>query len=212
MKRPITSALLAFISLITFSLIASASDSLTPLTTDNQAKMEWVGGVGYLNLADEFDRESINLGAIVGSLGYKINIRDNFYLIPEVRVGIGVGNDSLYDSYSNDYYKSESTIQVEIDSLIAFSLRGQFEFGSGLYLYVAPTYSRGSFSVRTIYKDQYVDGDELYIEVYDENASLDDFTVKGGAGFYFNELTSAELSYEKFEGSEVTTLGIKYNF
>ncbi len=81
-----------------------------------------------------------------------------------------------------------------------------------MYLYVAPTYSRGSFSVKTTYKDQYVGEDEPYIRVYDYSDSLDDFTVKAGTGFYFNELTSAELSYEKFEGSEITTLSIKYNF
>ena len=212
MKKSATATLLCFISLTTFSLIASAEDSHTPWTIDNQSKKEWIGGVGYLNLADELDGESINLGAIVGSLGYKINIHDNFYLIPEVRVGVGIGNDSLYDSYSNDYYKAESTIEVEIDSLVALSVRGQFKFKSGIFLYVAPTYSRGSFSIKTTYKDQYVDEDEPYIEIYNDNDSLDDFTVKAGTGFYLSELTSAELSYEKFEGSEVTTLSIKYNF
>tara|TARA_B100001248_G_C27025262_1_gene293897 strand:- start:119 stop:295 length:177 start_codon:yes stop_codon:yes gene_type:complete len=57
MKNSITIALLAFISLTTFSLTASAEDS--------QAKREWVGGVGYLNLSgDSDDGPSISLGAI----------------------------------------------------------------------------------------------------------------------------------------------------
>lgn len=203
MKKSVTATLLCFISLITFSLIASAED--------NQPNREWVGGLGFLSLSEDIDKKSIELGAIVGSLGYKINIHDNFYLIPEVRVGLGAGSNSVSDSKSIGNYKEMSKLEAEIDSLVAFSVRGQFKFKSGIYLYAAPTYSRGSFSYTLSNVGQY--GNESpSTYVYSDNESRDDITVMAGIGCNLGEIASAELSYEKFEGSEVTTLGIRYNF
>ena len=203
MKKSVTAILLSFISLTTFSLIALAEDS--------QSNREWVGGLGFLSLSEDIDKKSIELGAIVGSLGYKINIHDNFYLIPEVRVGLGAGSNSVSDSKSIGNYKEMSKLEAEIDSLVAFSVRGQFKFKSGIYLYAAPTYSRGSFSYTLNNVGQY--GNESpSTYVYSDNESRDDITVTAGIGCNLGEIASAELSYEKFEGSEVTSLGIKYNF
>lgn len=211
MKKSVTAILLSFISLTTFSLIASAEDSLTPSTIDNQSKREWIGGLGFLRLSADIGKKSIDLGAIVGSLGYKINIHDNFYLIPEVRVGLGAGSNSVSDTKSIGNYKEMSKLEAEIDSLVAFSVRGQLAFKSGIYLYTAPTYSRGSFSYTQTFMEQYSD-EPPYNYVYSDNESRDDITVMAGIGCNLGEIASAELSYEKFEGSEVTSLGIKYNF
>lgn len=212
MKKSTTATLLSLISLITFSLTASAVEMPMLSSTDNQSKRQWIGGVGYLNLADELDGESINLGALVGSLGYKINISDNFYLVPELRVGLGADGDSLSTSYGNEYYRMKSTVDVEIDSLIALSLRGQIEFNRGIYLYVAPTYSRGSFSYAYTWVDQYFDEQEPYVQVSNDNDSLDDIAVRAGIGFNFSKTAIAELDFEKFEGSDVIAMSFKYNF
>jgi hypothetical protein len=204
MKKSITAALLTVITSTTFSLMATAEDS--------QPQRDWVAGVGYLNLTEDLNGERVSLGALIGSLGYKIAISDSFYLIPELRVGMGARGDSLSAYYADDYYRMESTFDIDIDSLIAFSLRGQIELNRGMYLYVAPTYSRGSFSYKNTWVDQYFDEDEPYVQVSNDNDSPDDIAVRAGIGFNFSNTASAEIDFEKFEGSDLIALSFRYNF
>lgn len=149
------------------------------------ANAQWVIGGGYYNVSDDEDGIDISMGALVASLGYRFPMEGNFSLTPELRVGIGAGDDSLFG------------VDVEIDRLIALSLRGEYLFDSGLYLFGAPSYadieieaSSGGFSV---------------------SESGSEFGIGGGVGFRFSDTAMIELSYETFDGTDVVGVEIKFD-
>lgn len=164
--------------------------SLTATASDSQSTNNWVGGVGFINLSDDYGDLSISLNGIVGSLGYKIESGDNFSLIPEVRISFGVGSDSV--SYFG--YKAD----VELDSFLTLSMRGQYQLDNGVYLFAAPSYANAKVTASI--------GD--YSETDDEW----EFGVGGGIGYNFGATTSAELSYEQYDGTDALTLGLKFDF
>ena len=101
-----------------------ASPSFIVMAAESEPSTNWVGGISYINLSDEDDGLDVSLGGIVGSLGYKIKSGDNFYLIPEVRIGTGISDDSV--SYLG------VNVDVELDGFLALSLRAQFELDNGV--------------------------------------------------------------------------------
>ncbi|MGL4939209.1 outer membrane protein [Shewanella sp.] len=173
-------------------LLAVASSSL--VAAEVEPTNSWVAGVSYMNLSDESDGVDISVGGVAGSLGYQFKSGENFYLVPEVRLGTGVGSDS--------FSLSGIDVEVELDTFIALSLRGQFEFDNGVYLYAAPTYANAEFTAKASYFGQTASSTEDSWE----------FGVGGGVGYRFSQVTSAELSYEQFDGIDVFSVGLKFNF
>lgn len=147
-----------------------------------------------MNLSDEDDGLDISLGGIVGSLGYKIKSGNNFYLIPEVRVGKGISDDSV-SVLGVD-------VDVELDGFLALSLRGQFELDNSIYLFAAPTYANAEFTASASQGGRSASATEDSWE----------FGVGGGAGYNFSKVVSAEVMYEQFDGTDVLSLGLKFNF
>ncbi|MCW8833077.1 MAG: porin family protein [Colwellia sp.] len=154
----------------------------------------WVGGVSYINLSDEDDGLEISLGGITGSLGYKIDSESNFYFMPEVRIGTGISDDSV-SMYGID-------VDVEMDSFIALSVRGQYELENGVYLFAAPSYANVEFTASASHGGQSASATEDSWE----------FGLGGGVGYKFNETTSAEFIYEQFDGTDVLSFGVKFDF
>ncbi len=167
-----------------------ASGSLTAMAAGNDPSTNWVGGISYMNLSED----DISLGGIVGSLGYKIKSGDNFYIIPEVRIGTGISDDSFSELGVD--------VDVELDHFLALSLRGQFEFDNGVYLFAAPTYANAKFTASASQGSQSA-------SVTDDSWELG---IGGGAGYSFNKTTSAEVMYEYFDGTDAISLGLKFNF
>lgn len=172
-----------------------ASSSLTVMAADNEPSTNWVGGIRYSNLSEGEDGLDISLGGIVGSLGYKIESGNNFYLIPEINIGTGISDDNVT---VRDVTVRDVSVDVELDSFLALSLRAQFELESGMYLFVAPAY--GNF--------------EFKISLGGASATDDswEFGIGGGAGYKFSKTTSAEIIYERWDETDVFTLGIRFNF
>ena len=102
-----------------------ASSALTVTATENDQSDGWVGGINYMSASVDSDVVDITLGAVVGSIGYKIKIGNVFYLVPEFRAGMGISDDSVN-------YQGVS-VKFELDRFMAFSLRGQFELSNGMY-------------------------------------------------------------------------------
>ncbi len=150
------------------------------------ASAQWVAGGGYINLSDSEDGVSVDLGGIYGSLAYVIEAEGNLTFMPELRLGLGVSDDTI------------SGVKVELDNFFAFSVRGQFDFDSGVYLYAAPSYARA----------------ELTASAFGLSVSDDDweFGFGGGFGYKFSEQTWGELSYETFDGTDVLSIGLRYAF
>lgn len=183
MKKSVTATLLCFISLITFSLIASAEDS--------QPNREWVGAVGFVNFSDEEDGLSVSLNGIVGSLGYKIRSSNNLTLIPQVRIGFGISDDTLSIPR---YYD----VKVQLDSFLALSMRGEIEFNNGIYAFATPSYANAQITAIS--------------RGYSETDDDWEFGIGAGAGYNFSETASTEFSYERFDSTDVFTLGVRYDF
>ncbi len=160
--------------------------ALALIGTSFASQANWQAGVGYVNLSDSEGGDSISLDALVGSLGYKFKSGENFYFMPELRLGTGMGDDDLYG------------VKVEVESFVALSLRGQYELESGLYLYGAPSYANL----------------EVKASGYGESATEDEweFGLGGGIGYNFSNNMAAELSYEQFDGVDVVSLAVKFDF
>lgn len=154
----------------------------------------WVGGVSYINLSDENDGLEISLGGISGSLGYKIDSDNNFYFMPEVRIGTGISDDSV-TMFGVD-------VDVEMDSFIALSVRGQYELNNGVYLFAAPSYANVELTASASQGGQSASVTEDSWE----------FGFGGGVGYKFNESTSAEFMYEQYDGVDVLSFGVKFDF
>ncbi len=150
------------------------------------ASAQWVAGGGYVNLSDDDDGIDVDVGAIYGSLGYLIEGEGNFSFLPEIRLGIGISDDTVFG------------VDVELDSFFALSVRGQYDFDSGLYLFAAPSYARAEFTASS----------------GGISASEDDweFGIGGGAGYRFQDNFWGEVGYETYDGTDALSIGFKYAF
>ena len=77
---------------------------------------EWQAGGGFGSLSDSSDGTDVSLNIIYGSLAYKIQKdNSNFFFVPELRLGTGIGDDSM-----NVFGRN---VKVEVDSFLALSVR-----------------------------------------------------------------------------------------
>ncbi|MBA6252948.1 MULTISPECIES: outer membrane beta-barrel protein [unclassified Colwellia] len=163
------------IALTLFSL------SLTAVAAD------WQVGGGFGQLSDSSDGDDISLNFIYGSVAYKIeNSAKNFYLMPELRLGTGVGDDSLYGA------------KIKVESLLALSLRGQYDFNNRAYVYVMPSYA--NLDLKASYRGESASDDSW------------EFGIGAGVGYSLNKKVSVEASYETYDGTKLLSVGFKYAF
>lgn len=154
------------------------------------ASAEWVAGVGYTNLSDDEDGIDVSVGAIAGSIGYRFPSASNWSIMPELRVGFGV-NDDTVDVLGTRF-------DVEVNRFIALTLRGQYDVNDSVYVFAQPSYANL----------------DLEVSAFGLSASDDDdeFGFGAGVGLKFVDNMSGELSYEYFDGTDVISVGIKYSF
>lgn len=175
------------------AMLLSSTSSLA-MADDLNNPGKWIAGLGYLNLSGEIeDGEDISLGGVVASLGYKVGSEDGFYILPEVRLGVGGGGDSF--SYLG------TNVNVELDRFLAFSLRAQFDLESGMYLFATPTYANAKLSatVSNGFRSASVSNDQW------------DFGIGAGLGFQLSELILAEMMYENIDEIDIVSIGFKFN-
>ncbi|MEO2266159.1 outer membrane beta-barrel protein [Pseudoalteromonas sp. YIC-656] len=168
--------------------------ALALIGTSFASQANWQAGVGYVNLSDSPSGYDISLDGVYGSLGYKFKSSDNFYWVPELRLGTGIGDDTI------DNYLAGSVLntKLEMERYIALSLRGQYELDNGVYLYAAPSYANV----------------EIKASGFGASLSEDEweFGLGGGIGYNFSNNMAAELSYEQFDGVDVVSLAVKFDF
>jgi outer membrane immunogenic protein len=141
---------------------------------------EMVLGFGYTN----FSEDEIDLGLLQGTVGYKVDMGNDFSLTPEVRAAVGVGDDSFFG------------VDVEIDSAFGVALRGQLDFEKA-YVWVAPSYSKIKLSANFL-------GNSA-------SASSDwEFGAGVGLGYRMTENMALEGSYENVDGASLLGVGIRF--
>ena len=147
------------------------------------ASAEWVGGLGFNMWDDDF----LSLNSIAGSIGYKFGPQgEGLKFIPEFRYGLGMGDDNF------------EGVDAEIDSFVALSAKGQYDFTGGGYVFAMLGW---------------VDFEVEASGPGGSGSASDDETGFGiGAGFQFNESVATELSFENYDDTDIISLAVKFHF
>ena len=179
--------------------------ALTLLSLSLTASADWQTGGGFSYFSDSSGGDDLLLNIVYGSVGYKIkNSEKNYFFMPELRIGTGVNDDSYTDThtiqygYGTNYSVYSKTTTFEVERFIALSFRGQYEFSSGAYVYVIPSYANVKSKV----------------SYYGESMSDDnwEFGVGAGVGCNLNKKVSVEASYENYDDTDLLSVGFKYAF
>ena len=168
-------------------MFKSTAIALTLLSLSLTASADWQVGGGFSNLSDDLGDGDVSLSILYGSVSYKTDSSyDDFSFVPELRIGTGIGDDSLYG------------IKLEVKSFIALSVRGQYEFSNGAYVYAMPSYANLNIKASG----------------YGESESEDnwEFGVGAGVGYSLNKKLSVEASYENYDDTNFLSVGFKYAF
>lgn len=161
--------------------------ALALLTLPLTVSANWLVGAGYASLSAEDDGDNLSLGAIYGSLAYEFpQVDSNFSFIPELRIGTGVSDDKI------------GSVAIEIERFTELSIRGQYNYDNGVYLFIMPSYanldSKASFRGRSIRENEW------------------EFGFGGGFGKKINANTRVEVSFASYDDTDAFTVGFKYTF
>lgn len=99
----------------TSKILALSTASFALATGTFAADEKWQVGAGAFRMSED----AIDLDAMYVSFGYRIETSENFFLIPELRIGKGVNEDW----------------GLEIDRFVSVGAKAQYEYDSGLYLF-----------------------------------------------------------------------------
>ncbi len=145
-------------------------------------------GLGYTNLNQDISGTDFDFGILYGSLGYEFApIADsNFSLLPELKVGTGVNDDSF------------GSVDLSAELYLSFALRGQFTFDQ-FYVYVAPTVS-------------YIDAEASISGLGSVSDDNTEFGVGFGAGYHFSENVAGEASVEIFDDATFVGAALRFSF
>lgn len=150
------------------------------------ANANWVGGVSYINVSDDTDGVDISVGVVAGSLGYEFKQSDQFSIVPELKLGFGVGDDNLFGA------------EVSVKTLTSLSVRGEYLLNENFYIYAAPSYVNLDIEAKA-------NGNTASEDAWE-------FGVGGGLGYQVSDSTSAEISYETFDGTDFISAALRFAF
>lgn len=139
-----------------------------------------IGGLSYISLSD--DDVDVTVGALVGSIASKHRLNHRFSLVPELRLGVGVKDDKV----------SVGTVKMEYFASLA--VKTQFDVNEAVYVFATPSYAYRSLKASS----------------NTDIGSDSSFGIGAGAGFEFYPGVAAELSYDRYSHTGVTSLGIKF--
>lgn len=142
-----------------------------------------VSGISYTQL----DEDELSVGALVGSVGYRYAINDTITLIPELRVGLGVKDDTFEGG------------TVKLNGFVAGAVRAQFQISEPIYLFTAGSYGRYRVKASVPGADSVSDASK-------------DWGFGGGIGLNINQTSSIEIGYEDIGGLDSYTIGARFNF
>jgi opacity protein-like surface antigen len=149
------------------------------------ASAQWTFSGGYANYNEEDSGVDINLGAIYASAGYEYT-SGKMTFMPELRLGVGVADDTVFG------------VNVEIDSFVVASIRGQYNVTDSFGVFLQPSYGRSAVSASA--------GGQSASD------NTTEFGFGGGATFKLSETTALEASYESFDGTDVISFGARFTF
>lgn len=146
----------------------------------------WSGGLSVIDISDD----QLDFGVIAASAGYAFKVNEQFTVMPELRLGIGIENDSV-EILSTD-------VKLEIKRFTSISVRGQYQLDDQWYAFAAPSYTNLDVEASALGQS---DSDDEW-----------EFGFNTGLGYKINEVMSLEASYENFDGTDFIGAGFKVNF
>lgn len=154
--------------------------ALSLLTLPLTASANWSAGAGYANFSDD----GISLDAAYASMSYLFPKQDGkFVVISELRYAAGISDDTV------------GGLEIKLDNFTAFSMRGQYNYDNGMYLYAAPSLAQLSLNVKNA-----------------GSITSWDLGLGAGVGKKLTDQASVEASYENYDGTDVFSVGFKYAF
>lgn len=171
---------LAGLLLSTTATVASANDVYS---SSNQ-----IGGLGYMNVSDDSGPE-VNIDVLVGSIASRHNVSQSFSFVPELRLGVGISDDTVT-------VESGERVEMELEYLLALSLKAQLDVTESLYVFLNPTYAYSSLKSSS--------------ETYRASGTNSEFGIGTGAGFEFGNGVAVELSIDKFSDARIASVGLKF--
>jgi opacity protein-like surface antigen len=145
----------------------------------------WNFGGGYANYMEDDAGLDISLDVIYASVGYTYD-SGKVSFMPELRLGVGVGDDSIQG------------VNVEIDTLLIASIRGQYNVTESFGVFLQPSY--GHLEATVNFNGVSVSEDEW------------EFGFGGGASFQISESASIEAMYEAFAEADILSVGFRMTF
>lgn len=139
-----------------------------------------VAGTALSYLSTGNSSADLSFTTVAGSLGYHLDAGDGLTFTPEVRYGVGIGNDSVFG------------IDFDLDRFYGFTLRAEFDVGD-TYVYFMPTYTNFRFeaAIPSLSSDEW------------------DFGGGVGAGYRFSQYGAVEVTYERIESGDVFCAGLR---
>ncbi|MGY6630560.1 MAG: outer membrane beta-barrel protein [Wenzhouxiangella sp.] len=140
------------------------------------------GSLGY----SHFDLDlGVELGAIVGTVGYEFTLGDGISITPEFRLGNGVGDSRLFPG------------RVELGRLFGAATRLTYTTYPGVYVF-------GTVS--------YVDYEIKASGRFSGSSSSTEFGFGAGLGYDFTDRLGLEFQYENVDSTDVFTGAFRFRF
>lgn len=166
---------------------------------------QWEMSAGYVNLsADVGDGTDLSLNALAASIGYAFPMTDTFKLVPEFRVGFGIGDDKveILDGFGN------TTLATELDSYYGVAVRAVFETTTGVYLFAVPSLTKARFS----YSDSLEIGGDVVERDSGSYTSDWEAGIGAGVGFQLSEFIGIEAAYEMIDDTDFMGIHARFSF
>ena len=169
----------------TLPIIAILTFSLT-------AQADLVGGIAKTNLTTEDKALTLDIDGLTASVGYQVDFGDGWSLTPMYSINEGSESDEMVFAKIN--------LEVESKKISSVEFVVKYEFNSGLYVLAAPSYVEMEI--------------EIYAKRYDLTlrANAYETAIKLGGGYRFNDSVSVEYSQVTYRKTDISSIGIVYNF
>lgn len=162
-------------------------------TLNGHAQVTSSVGLSYLP-----DYRDVELGAVVGSVGYRFQGDNGWSFQPDVRAGTGVIDDTT-PLFSMSAAAAVPT-DIDLEYLLGAEARVQYQPGEGIYFFAQPTLTQIEIDAGN------VTGSSLLSDTEWE------FGADIGAGFLFDARFGVEGSVGLIDGESVFDAGLRLYF
>ncbi|MGB1261513.1 MAG: outer membrane beta-barrel protein [Cognaticolwellia sp.] len=174
----------------------------------SNASANWQAGVSFGRFTEKSYNQDIDLDIVSFSLSYQIDLKNNWKLAPELKIGQGVGNfrtdKSFYlEALENFTDLSLVNAEVEIDRFIEAGLKLEYHFSSGFYSYLNASYADIDISTR---------GNSSAASFSFSRGNQDEFGLGVGIGYQLTKVLKTDVNFQRFGSDDLLSASLKYSF